>query len=519
MDIFNIQALIRERKVVELSDIDPTSSYLQVGVFQTGNRQSNASNADTYPSYAISISELLATPPITLNVIPRGTGPSIADGFWAFSANDIYPLTPCSNIGLPTNRIQTLYMCSEIDYTSDLLFKTGANTVATITTDSRLILNYPAVGLPLANWGHTFAAPAGSVMAFHVGTSGLAGGLLTINVDGSFGIGNLAGPIHTFAGNGLDIFSFTGAINNQKVGINTLSPSATLHLKGVDSVSSSYSLKIDDVAGNPLFSVRNDGQVNSNDGYSYNGNRLLQSDFFLGNNFLGSYGFDNTPGNTGTFVNAIGYGAGQSNTGNSVSVMGEFSGLNNTGINVIGLGPQALQGNTGNNVFAAGYQAGLGNTGNNVFGLGNFSIYNNTVNDAVIIGSARAASAAFLEMWVGVGPNKAGTEAKHQFVIRQGSIATGVIDNSMTNVDLIFAGAVGTGTGRGGALKMQVAPASGVSSGVQNTLVDVFIAKQSSVLNLPAIQTGNAGLVTGDLYVDTAANVLANGDLVVARKV
>lgn len=58
MDIFNIQALIRERKLVGLSDIDPTSSYLQVGVFQTGNRASNSSNADTYPSYAIPISEI-----------------------------------------------------------------------------------------------------------------------------------------------------------------------------------------------------------------------------------------------------------------------------------------------------------------------------------------------------------------------------------------------------------------------------------------------------------------------------
>jgi hypothetical protein len=261
MEDTTIESLIAQKRVVKKTDLlDPTNDYIVVGVYQNGTSKSKG-DGTSYKNYVISIAELLATTPITLNVIPRGTGPSIADGFWAFSAKDIYPLTPCSNIGLPTNRIQTLYMCSEIDYTSDLLFKTGANTVATITTDSRLILNYPAVGLPLANWGHTFAAPAGSVMAFHVGTSGLAGGLLTINVDGSFGIGKLAGPIHAFAGNGLDIFSFTGAINNQKVGINTLSPSATLHLKGVDSVSSSYSLKIDDVAGNPLLYVANDGFV------------------------------------------------------------------------------------------------------------------------------------------------------------------------------------------------------------------------------------------------------------------
>ena len=37
--------------------------------------------------------------------------------------------------------------------------------------------------------------------------------------------------------------------------------------------------------------------------------------------------------------------------------------------------------------------------------------------------------------------------------------------------------------------------------------------------NFGSLQTGNTGLATGDLYVDTAANILANGDLIVARKV
>lgn len=42
-----------------------------------------------------------------------------------------------------------------------------------------------------------------------------------------------------------------------------------------------------------------------------------------------------------------------------------------------------------------------------------------------------------------------------------------------------------------------------------------FNAATINVLNLP---TGNAGLASGDLYVDSAANILANGDLVVGRK-
>ena len=59
MDIFNIQNLINEGKIVKLSDIDPTKAYLQLGVFQNGNREKGAGNANTYESYAIPISELI----------------------------------------------------------------------------------------------------------------------------------------------------------------------------------------------------------------------------------------------------------------------------------------------------------------------------------------------------------------------------------------------------------------------------------------------------------------------------
>jgi hypothetical protein len=59
MDIFNIQALIKEGRLITANDVDPTESYLQVGVFQKGNRASGASNADAYPSYALPLSELL----------------------------------------------------------------------------------------------------------------------------------------------------------------------------------------------------------------------------------------------------------------------------------------------------------------------------------------------------------------------------------------------------------------------------------------------------------------------------
>ncbi len=43
--------------------------------------------------------------------------------------------------------------------------------------------------------------------------------------------------------------------------------------------------------------------------------------------------------------------------------------------------------------------------------------------------------------------------------------------------------------------------------------------KDNGTVTMPLLQVGNVGLSSGDLYVDTAANVLANGDYVVARKV
>lgn len=50
-------------------------------------------------------------------------------------------------------------------------------------------------------------------------------------------------------------------------------------------------------------------------------------------------------------------------------------------------------------------------------------------------------------------------------------------------------------------------------------ITNLFSITNSGVINILATQTGNAALVSGDLYVDTPANIAANGDLTVARKV
>ena len=57
MDITKIQTLIAQGKIVNAGDIDPDTSYLQVGVWQEGTRQKGAAG-EAYPSFAIALSEL-----------------------------------------------------------------------------------------------------------------------------------------------------------------------------------------------------------------------------------------------------------------------------------------------------------------------------------------------------------------------------------------------------------------------------------------------------------------------------
>lgn len=57
MNIFDIQSLIAKRRIVTLQDIDADNSYLQIGVYQPNNRK-RGSGENTYPDYAIRLSDL-----------------------------------------------------------------------------------------------------------------------------------------------------------------------------------------------------------------------------------------------------------------------------------------------------------------------------------------------------------------------------------------------------------------------------------------------------------------------------
>jgi hypothetical protein len=75
----------------------------------------------------------------TPNYITKwGSTSSISDGTWAFQGNSIYPVIDGSNIGLSgSNRVNTIFMASNIDYANDLKFISG-NTNFTFATDGRM---------------------------------------------------------------------------------------------------------------------------------------------------------------------------------------------------------------------------------------------------------------------------------------------------------------------------------------------------------------------------------------------
>lgn len=55
MNIFNIEALIANKKIIALDDINPTEAYIQVGVFNPGNPR----GSNNYPSAVLPLSNLL----------------------------------------------------------------------------------------------------------------------------------------------------------------------------------------------------------------------------------------------------------------------------------------------------------------------------------------------------------------------------------------------------------------------------------------------------------------------------
>jgi hypothetical protein len=78
------------------------------------------------------------------------------------------------------------------------------------------------------------------------------------------------------------------------------------------------------------------------------------------------------------------------------------------------------------------------------------------------------------------------------------NISAGQTDTA-SDYDWEFNGSRGTGTGEGGDIYFQTAPA-GTTGTAQNALVEALRIKQSGVINMGNLPTSSAGLVAGDLW-------------------
>lgn len=196
-----------------------------------------------------------------------------------------------------------------------------------------------------------------------------------------------------------------------------------------------------------------------------------------GGNYTVGVGYQVLSGNTGANAVGMGYQSMQNNAGDNTVLLGSAAGQGNTGSFSSGIGFESIRNNTGTGVFAAGYRTAFNNTGDNIFAVGSSAAENNALNNTIFFGrSSTGGGVGYLSMFVGVGPDRT-NETIHSFTLRQGNAATGETDKDMGGASLNIAGAVGTGQGPGGPIRLQIAPADVTTGTTQNTLINALTVR------------------------------------------
>lgn len=240
------------------------------------------------------------------------------------------------------------------------------------------------------------------------------------------------------------------------VGIGIPSPAAKLHIKGADATSANYALKVDNLALNPLFYVRNDGMVGIGTIPSNIQLEVVSSD-------NSPYGFS-IRNNTFSSNAANGYKFYQENDGRIIS-------YNNSQL-----------------LFA------YGASGNIMFSNSQNTISSDTkvVIQAISDGSSN-----------------------YSLYARGNSINSGlsVDGNGNVGINQLTAGAKLH-------IKGIDSTSSNYALKVDNSAsLPLIYVRNDGLISTKVIQPAYGTLVAGDLYYASAATILANGDEVVGRKV
>lgn len=325
------------------------------------------------------------------------------------------------------------------------------------------------------------------------------GGYIRVEITELSTVTKQTGLYIQLAGPGSATDNYGIIVNSGLNGFGITAPTARVHFKGTGATSATFNAKFENSAGTLSLLIRDDGSVYNRGGGNIDSNTafgrlsLLANTIGVSNTAFGNSSlFTNTTGNNNTaigdtamFLNLSG--------GSNVAVGASALYANSTGSSNTAIGVNALINYTGGSNTAVGYRAMNGaTTGDDCTGIGQDVLYNNS------------------------------TGARNTAI---GKLA-GFTSNAAGNVFLGYA----AGFYETGANKLFIdnaLRASEADGRIKALIYGVFASATSSQelhinaqkINVDDLPVGNAGVASGELYVDTAANILSNGDYVVARKV
>ena len=160
MDIVKIQTLIKQGRVVALSDIDPNESYLQIGVFQPGNRKIGPADPNAYVPFAIPLSEIggggggtwgtitgLLSNQLDLQAALNAKYDASNPAGYITSAS-LSQITLTTTIDLNTTSNQPIGILPSGLYTPETAYVFDASTDLTVTPIDNLIVSNSGIAVP-----------------------------------------------------------------------------------------------------------------------------------------------------------------------------------------------------------------------------------------------------------------------------------------------------------------------------------------------------------------------------------
>jgi hypothetical protein len=310
---------------------------------------------------------------------------------------------------------------------------------------------------------------------------------------------------------------------NGNFGYGTILPTATVHGKGVDSTSSNFALKLDNLADTSLLSIRNDGYSTINGLNIGKGVNQLSGNTSLGvtaldvatGNWNTGIGFralnDNIGGGENTAVGSLALLS--NTTGNYNTAVGRFSnGTVTNGNNNTSVGYYSMQANTGNNNTAVGYLSMTYSTGSDNTAIGDRALFNN------LAGNQNTAAGKFALFNNTTGANNtavgynalngANTSDSVAMGVQSAQNATGINLTSIGRNALIDLSsgaqntAIGYNTGRG------------ITTGANNTILGANITGLTSSLSSSILIGNSSGLVT--FYTNSTGDTMVGAGFVSA---